>query len=381
LAFVIAAGAAGSLLASSSHGVVTVPICDGAASLRLDCWRERAAGLVRAEGVHAALADLNRAQRRYGYVRAACHQLTHAIGRAAGARWGIMAIERGDRLRGTCAVGYPHGVVEAVMSRITARNAVARVEEVCASYRSRAPHSSDHYNCTHGLGHGLMFVFHSDVQRSLQGCDALRDPWERDRCSGGVFMENVTAIDDPQRPSTALRPNDPLYPCPVVRIRYKKQCYQWQTAYVLYVNDTDFAAGFRVCAHAEPGFRVACDAGLGRDAAAFRNKAFSGTATQDLVLRQLCALGATQAARVGCVAGAVSTMVTDVPVTGIARASAFCASYARPRIGPMHSACLTALNRALREDPLQGGPLAHPPTFFCPLWHTRQSPVNNTRGV
>jgi hypothetical protein len=147
------------------------------------------------------------------------------------------------------------------------------------------------------------------------------------------------------------------------------------------VNDADFAAGFRVCARAEPGFRVACDAGLGRDAAAFRNKTFSGTATQDLALRELCGLGATRAAKVGCVAGAVSTMVTDVPVAGVARASAFCASYAQPRIGPMHSACFAALNRALREDPLQGGPLAHPPTFFCPLWHARQSRVNNTRGV
>ena len=338
------------------------------------------ANLVRVDGVHAALQDLDRAQRRSGYVRIACHQLTHAVGRAAGARWGIAAIDRGGSLRGICAVGYPHGVVEAVMSRITARNAMAQVNGVCAGYRARAPHSSDHYNCVHGLGHGLMYVYHSDVQRSLRGCDALGDPWERERCAGGVFMENVTAIDDPQRPSTALRPDDPLYPCPVVARAYKPQCYQWQTAYVLFVNDTDFAAGFRVCARAERGFRAACDAGLGRDAAAFRSKTFASRGTQDLVLQRLCALAGTAAARLSCVDGAVSTMVTDVPATGIARAAAFCASYARPRIGPMHSACLSALNRAVREDPLQGGPRAHARMFFCPLWHTRRIPSNNSRG-
>ena len=65
--------------------------------------------------------------------------------------------------------------------------------------------SAEHYNCVHGMGHGFMEVFSSRVFASLRGCEALRDRWEQDECSGGVFMENVTAIDNRERPARSLR--------------------------------------------------------------------------------------------------------------------------------------------------------------------------------
>ncbi len=46
-----------------------------------------------------------------------------------------------------------------------------------------------------------MAVNESDVFESLDGCDeALDDGWEREKCYGGVFMENVTAINNPEPP-------------------------------------------------------------------------------------------------------------------------------------------------------------------------------------
>ena len=39
----------------------------------------------------------------------------------------------------------------------------------------------------------------------------MADPWEAHHCYGGVFMENLTAIDNPDRPSKVLRRDQALY--------------------------------------------------------------------------------------------------------------------------------------------------------------------------
>ena len=138
------------------------------------------------------------------------------------------------------------------MEKIGTANVVARARSVCAPLRERARHSAEHYNCTHGMGHGFMGAFASDVFASLRGCDALAERWERHNCHGGVFMENLSAIDNPERPPTALRPQEPLYPCTAVARRYREPCFDKQTSYALYVTDSDYAQVFRLCARTEP---------------------------------------------------------------------------------------------------------------------------------
>jgi hypothetical protein len=294
---------------SHSSGI-SIPECEGARALDTGCLSDRYEALTRTRGAETALAELDLLSGQSGFVGAACHQLTHVVGRTAGELNGLTAFTSGSEM---CASGYYHGVVEAVMQRIDAEEGPDQVATVCDCFRAQDPFSFPHYNCVHGMGHGFMGIFQSDVFRSLEGCDGLVDPWEQQHCFSGVFMENLTAITHLSRPSIELRPDAPLYPCTAVAVGYKHECYLKQTAYALYVNHNDFGAVFRLCRDvADFDFRAVCEQGLGGDAAIFSSKFVTGELARAATVRQLCLLGADDEARANCVVGAVTTGIRDL---------------------------------------------------------------------
>ncbi len=346
LALATAAGVAGwGIVAVSTPGDASEPAvtaCTGAAAIDFACHERRYEQLTRRDGARAALRELAADQRRNGYVRAACHQLTHRIGRAAGSLRGIDALGDGQSV---CASGYYHGVLQAVMGRAGARDSVRDAGAICAGIRSADRRSAEHYNCVHGMGHGYMEVFASDVFRSLRGCRALSDRWEQDECSGGVFMENVSAIDNPSRPPRALRAEQPLYPCTALPPRYWEQCYDWQITYALYVADGDFHGVFGLCARRVREARQACYRGLGGDVLQHSKFVTSPPARRQTIAR-LCALGRDREARTACIEGAVRNMYRDY-VDGDVQARALCRSLERASAD--RSACLGAERRARRH--------------------------------
>ena len=295
--------------------------CTGRAAVDFRCYERRYVSLVERRGPRAALRALDAQQRRNGYVRAACHQLTHRIGRAAGDLRGLAALDEGLSV---CVSGYYHGVLQSVMGRQGSRDAVADAQATCVGPRARQPRSALHYNCVHGMGHGFMEVYAKDVLRSLRACGVLEDRWERDECAGGVFMENVSAIDDGRRPSRDLRPERPLYPCTEVARRLWEQCYDWQVTYALYVTHSDFAKVFALCASGPPASRGPCYRGLGGDALQ-QSKFVTGASARQATIRRLCALGPEAGARAACVTGAVRNMYRDY-VDGDVQARALCRS-------------------------------------------------------
>ncbi|MCA1703289.1 MAG: hypothetical protein LC808_08520, partial [Actinobacteria bacterium] len=130
------------------------------------------------------------------------------------------------------------------------------------------------------------------------------------------------------------------------------QCYNQQTTYAVYVNDSDFGAVFRLCARTEKDYRAACYRGLGGNAAIQSSKLIRGQAAKTETLRQLCGLGPDAEAREHCVVGAVKLTLRDV-ADGGPRVRAFCRSYAQTgRLG-MHALCLRARDDAYRELPLR----------------------------
>ena len=329
----------------------SVPDCDGAQAIDNTCFIERYIALTRLQGSDVALADLATRQQSNQSLHASCHQLTHAIGRTAGEIQGKAAFSSGTDL---CAAGYYHGIVETVMMKIGAAQFRDRAASVCAEQREGAPKSHLHYNCVHGMGHGFMAVFQSDVFQSLSGCDVLTDPWEQRHCYGGVFMENLSAIGHSSRPSTHLRPHEPLYPCTAVDARYKGDCYIEQTAYALSMRNNDFAAVFALCRNdADAGFRNVCYEGLGGDAAIMASKFVIGAAARADTLRQLCLLGPDDDARAHCIMGAISTIVRDTSGDD---------TQARVVCGALHDQQLTSVcNNALREEAqaFPTGPVRH----------------------
>jgi hypothetical protein len=282
--------------------------CSGASKLDYACYEKRYHDLVLNSGVEAAFADLKNEHEKNGFVRDACHYLTHVIGHAAGELYGDVAdaYAQGDEF---CSSGYYHGVMEALVANIGADKMLEEADTFCADPRERQKHSFYHRNCAHGLGHGFMGVLENELFESLKACDALTDRWEREACYGGVFMENVMTTDDPNHPSKYLDPDRPIYPCTDVETRYKNQCYDKQAAYALYTQNDDYAKVFDLCATVEEEPHPACYQGLGASAAAHNIKYVTGDATRARATRKLCMVGQDNEARSNCVVGAVRNLI------------------------------------------------------------------------
>jgi hypothetical protein len=296
----------------------TAPACTGAAGVDLACQTRRFGSIARADGVDAAFAALKRAYEREGFVRAACHPIVHEIGHAAVARHGARLSEvyaRGDPF---CSAGYFHGATEQIIVELGGERFVAAADGLCADLGGHARHSIYHRNCAHGIGHGFMLVLRGDLPEALATCDTLRDSWEQRSCHGGVFMQNVMALGR----SRYLRRGDLLYPCGELADRHRAMCYKKQAGYALFARDGDVGAVFALCARVDRSFRAPCDEGLGTSVAVHHLKQVFA----DRDLRRLtldgCGLGARQADRAACVAGAVRALINfDHDVR---RASALC---------------------------------------------------------
>lgn len=266
-----------------------------------DCWRDRLWRLVEQDSPAAALADARVANDQVPFVTRNCHQFAHEIGRAAGHKYGDVAeaYANGDDF---CASGYFHGVMEAIADLLGEETLFAQVDDVCADFREERPYALEHYNCVHGLGHGLMAVTYAELFRALDGCDGLTDGWERESCLSGVFMENIMAKDNPHHTTAYLRDDEPLYPCTDVDDSYKQGCYIIQSSHALSVVGYDFAAVFDLCLSIEAAFQTICIQSLGRDV--------SGHTLNDVPRTvELCMLGPDEFAQENCFIGAAKDYV------------------------------------------------------------------------
>ncbi|HSU16607.1 hypothetical protein [Longimicrobium sp.] len=64
----------------------------------------------------------------------------------------------------------------------------------------------------------------------------------------------------------ALDPNDPLYPCDVVKTQHRQACYLMQTSAILWQNNGDFRDAAKKCQTAPEDMQRTCFISLGRDA-------------------------------------------------------------------------------------------------------------------
>jgi hypothetical protein len=275
--------------------------CGGDRGGDFKCFQQHYQTLIRVNGVAAAFTDIKAAYDKSATVKGECHQLVHVIGRAAADKLGNVAAayDQGDDF---CWSGYYHGVMEAILAKIGYDNLESQINSVCQDIGGRERYSFFHYNCVHGLGHGVMVVHNNELFKSLTTCDAIPDNWERESCFGGVFMENIMSENNPDHATKYLKKEEPLYPCPAVDTRYKQQCYLMQTSYALQNNGYDFPAVFKMCDNIEVAFRPTCYQSLGRDA--------SGQTISDPVrTRDYCMIGKDFEAQNNCITGAVKDFI------------------------------------------------------------------------
>jgi hypothetical protein len=279
--------------------------CSGETADDFVCLQRQYQTLVYNEGVAAAFAQIKVAYNESDFVRGSCHQLVHVIGRAAGARFGdaATAFDQGDDF---CWSGYYHGVMEAVIGKIGFQQIRSELNTVCASVGADKRYSFYHYNCVHGLGHGVMAVASGELFEALGLCDTISDAWERESCFGGVFMENVMSEVNPDHARHGkkyLKDDDLMYPCNAVEHRYKQQCFLMQTSHALQVTGHDFDRVFQLCDAVDDAFRATCYQSLGRDAS-------GSTISDGIRTRDICMKGRDFDARSNCIIGAVKDFIS-----------------------------------------------------------------------
>jgi hypothetical protein len=244
--------------------------CQQATSKSYTCYATYYAELSYDKGTTAAVTDMKQAYESDDYVKAECHQLTHIVGRTAFEKSQSLekAYTNGDNF---CWSGFYHGAIEQAIGNLGTQKIKDNTATICQSFADKQIYSFNHFNCVHGLGHGLMAVASYNLFDGLKYCDNTRLQWEKESCYGGVFMENVMVASRGDGTSAYLDANRPLYPCTEVGNNYKQQCYLMQTSYILQHNGYDFADAFKWCAKADTGFVETCYQSAGRDASGSTN--------------------------------------------------------------------------------------------------------------
>jgi hypothetical protein len=198
-------------------------------------------------------------------IKAGCHRIAHTIGAAALARKeGNVgsALADGDS---TCWSGFYHGLLERALAPARSTEELATlIGTLCNPVEQDWPPFT-HYQCLHGLGHGLMLRTGYALEASLDMCTRLGDDWSRQSCDGGVFMESFSpSLDDEPPPFDA---KDPLAPCPRVAENHKLYCYLQVADNLVRGTAYNWAEVAEACnTEAVSTWRAICFQGYGRQA-------------------------------------------------------------------------------------------------------------------
>jgi putative copper export protein len=308
----LAAGAAPDLFAAEA--VDDPAECANRAIGKPTCYREYFASVMADDGADvgvAAIADLAVTDE---YVRVDCHQIAHDLGEDAVEFYGDLGTALSFEAS-ACWSGYYHGAVETEMSGLDDETLLTVVPRVCDD-AAEERYSFTHYNCVHGVGHGLMLRFDADLWRVIPYCETYpaEDVWERRSCLGGAFMQNIVSAQEGE--SASLRDDDLLYPCTELEGTYRQECLGMQTSWVLWKIGYDYAAGFAVCDGLDEESRSTCYQSMGRD--------ISGGSNKDVAtVVKNCDLG-DESHRQSCIVGASLDAVYDDH--GTSRATQLCAA-------------------------------------------------------
>ncbi len=257
--------------------------CAGRTVGKANCYRDYFGGIMRNEGADVAVAEVDALSRSDDHVLANCHQIVHDLGNDAVVWYGDVG--KALTYQGSaCWSGYYHGVVEYAIGGFSGTELVDELPEFCTE-QARREYSFEHFNCVHGLGHGIMQILGGDVFGTIPYCEVFVDPWEQSTCMNGALMENM--INGQQGNPKDLRTDDLVYPCNAIPDAYVADCFATQTSWMLHnigYAPEDFAAVFAICDGVRSDMVDDCYRALGRD--------ISSVHDQDPnVIVQLCSLG------------------------------------------------------------------------------------------
>ena len=296
-----------------------------------NCYRDYFAEVMRTEGADVAVAEIDALSESDDHIARDCHQVVHDLGNDAAEHYGDVGIALTYE-GSACWSGYYHGVVEYAISQFGGTELFDEMPNICTT-AAQEQYSFTHYNCVHGLGHGVMLNTDGDLFGSIPYCETLPDRWELSSCVGGAIMENVVSAQ--QGIQTDLRTDDLLYPCNVIGDDYVDECFAMQSSWILYnlgYADENFAEAFAICDTVTEEMVDNCYRSMGRD--------ISGSSLLEVSrIVRLCSLG-DPAYQEECYVGASLNAVYNDH--GTAMATALCEAIP----ARMADACYAARDRA-----------------------------------
>lgn len=266
-----------------------------------DCYEEVLLSLVEQRQIRLAMGTLSQIGQLDHDVRRIGHDYSHVIGISAW-RPGQDLGEAYEQCTELFQSGCYHGVVQVYLSAKGISE--ESVPGLCDSIAGARRDLFLRFQCVHGIGHGMVMLNANHLPMALEGCDLLRDTWDRDSCYGGAFMEfilagrgmshgehaahvaeELTAADTsggghvheeppaadahaghemPARePFAARRTGDLLYPCNAIGEAYQRACYGMQAGIMVEQVGLDFARVAAGCDGAPARWIPSCYQGIG----------------------------------------------------------------------------------------------------------------------
>ena len=276
--------------------------CAGQQEADFQCWKTYFEAIVYNDSPEESLKQAQIENDKGSYVRSNCHQVAHVIGRASAKVYELNVADTFEHGNQFCASGYYHGAMESVTAEIGAQKVKNTINNICKPFKDKSAYNLKHYDCVHGLGHGVMGMENYELYKAIDDCELLTDAWERDSCTTGVFMENIMSVfNNPDYQTKYLDKDRPLHPCTEVPDMHKNSCYLNQSSYALSVTGYDYAKVFSLCSEAGGSSQI-CYQSVGRDA--------SGNSIQDPIkTNDICQKGVGMEQQTGCIIGAVKDII------------------------------------------------------------------------
>ena len=229
------------------------------------CFEQSFGNLAYQQGPKPALALFDQRRAVDKTVSSDCHRIAHMIGSAALAYFHGNVAQAYSHGSASCASGYFHGILERAFVGVQSYRGLVRVARSLCRGAGVRRHGFLDYQCTHGLGHGLMIQTGYDLPTALATCGQLQTRWDEISCTGGVFMENGSTVYGLR--SQWLKDDDPIYPCNRVKLRDKASCYLRVTTQILRTNHFNWPNTAARCRGVQLRWRLYCFRSYGRDAA------------------------------------------------------------------------------------------------------------------
>jgi plastocyanin len=171
------------------------------------------------------------------------HELVHIVGEAAFLKSGFKGFDACDSF---LRFGCYHGVIlEAIRKNGYSEKVMDNLAQGCLALPKNKTVITA---CSHGIGHGIMWVRSYDLLASYKECERIfSDDQDRFFCYDGVSMENVVRRDTRPGLANNLESPDPYYPCSVVPVKYQPACAREHIFYArrtFFEKDTLKTAGY-----------------------------------------------------------------------------------------------------------------------------------------